>query len=64
MRFPVPLVVDMTDDPLGQRADANGVPRAGDGTVRAKDAVDALRAQVLAVVQGELGQHADVSIKR
>jgi hypothetical protein len=64
VRFPVPLVIDMTDDQLRQWAEATGVPRTGDGSVRAKDAVDAVRAQVLAAVQAVLGQHADISIKR
>jgi hypothetical protein len=64
VRFPVPLVIDMTDDQLSQWADANGVPRASDGKVRAKDAVDAMRAEVLAAIRAVLGEHAQVSIKR
>lgn len=64
MRFPVPLVIEMSSEQLSAWADVRGVPRAGDGEVRAKDAVDAVRAQVLAAVTEELGRHASVEIKR
>jgi hypothetical protein len=64
VRFPIPLLVEMTDGQLRQWAAAKGVPRAADGKIRAKEAVDAMRAKVLAAVHGELAEHADVSIKR
>jgi hypothetical protein len=67
MRFPVPLVIELDDDQLTRYADAVDLPRA-DGQVRAKDAVDQVRAQVLAAVRRDfttLGIHdADITIKR
>jgi hypothetical protein len=66
MRFPVPLVIDIPDDQLGRLADATGVPRDGNGKVRAADAVDGVRKQVMAAVARDFeifGVEAEVSIK-
>ena len=65
MRFPVPLAIEISDDQLAAWADKTGVPR--DGQVRAKDAVDGMRAQVLAVLRADfegLGVDAEITIGR
>lgn len=66
MRFPIPLVIEVDDDQLARFADAAGLPLA-DGKLRAKDAVDGVRDQVLAAVRRDftiLGVRADISIKQ
>lgn len=67
MRFPIPLVVELPDDQLAQWAERVGGPLGGGGPVRAKDAVEAVRGQVLEAVRdrfGALGVQADVTVKR
>jgi hypothetical protein len=65
MRFPVPLVVELNDEQLAAWAKSAGIGQ--DGWVRAKNAVEGIRAHVLVAVQAhfdEMGVRADVSIKR
>ena len=53
MRIQIPLVVEMTDEQVNDYAAASdGAPIAGPGRPRAKDVVDEVRKDVLALVQG------------
>lgn len=66
MRFPIPLVVELDTEQLARWADASAVAQP-DGNVRAKDAVEAMREQVVAAVRrdfGVLGVRADISVRR
>ena len=66
MRFPVPLVIEIPDDQLAAWADKTGTPRASDGRVRARDAVDSVRGHALVAVQAhfdELGVDAEILIR-
>ena len=67
MRFPIPLVVDLDDGQLAKLFDVLDLPRTHGNGVRAKDAVEAVRAQVLAAVRRDfliLGVRADVSVRQ
>lgn len=66
MRFLIPVIVDLPDDQLAEWAAVTDVAQTH-GQVRAKDAVDAMRAQVPGAIQlyfEGLGVRADVSVKR
>jgi len=67
VRFPVPLIIEIDDTELAGWAEHVEIPVGSDGKVRAKDAVEMVRAQVLSAVGRDftvLGVKADVSIKR
>jgi hypothetical protein len=64
MRIAVTVVIDMTDQQAADYATANRMP-AETGRVYAREVVERVRAGVLADVRaGELGDFADVSLKR
>lgn len=72
MRIPVTLVIEMSDEQVGQYANERGLP-AGGGRLYAREVVENVRSYVLTCVQdspvlGETGdgngtRGADVSIK-
>ena len=66
MRFPVPLVIEIPDGQLAAWALRLGVHRDEDGRVRAKYAVDGVRAQVLQVLRADfkgLGIDAEITVR-
>ena len=66
MRFPVPLVIVIPDGQIPAWALRLGVHRGEDGRVRARYAVDGVRAQVLAVLRADferLGVDAEITVR-